>query len=59
MLKYITYLNCLTLELKVIYIICMTLLISDCMHAIDSILVSILTFSISVISENPSLVTWP
>ena len=57
MLKYITYFNCLTLELKVIHIICMTLLISGCMHAIDSILVSIRIFSISRISENSSSVT--
>ena len=44
MLKY-TYLQSLTLKLKVIHIVYMTLLISSSMLAIDSILVSILTFS--------------
>ena len=44
-LKQFTYLKRLTLELKVIHIFHMTLLISGCMPTIDSILVSILTFS--------------
>ena len=57
MLKYFTYLKRLTLELKVTHIFPMTLFISGCMHAIDSILVSILTFSMSRNSEYRSSVT--
>ena len=59
MLKQFTYLKHFTLELKVIYIFHMTLLISGCMPTIDSILVSILTFSMSRISKNPKSATWP
>ena len=58
-LKTITWPWQLTLELKVIHIIRMTLLISGCMPVNDSILVSILTFSRSRISENSFSVTWP
>ena len=51
------------MELKVIYIFLMTLLISGCMHAIDSILVSILTFTMLRILKNqdqsPDLDGWP
>ena len=56
MLKQFTYLKRLTLELKLIHIFHMTLLISGCVHAIDSIMVSILTLSMSRNSENPSSV---
>ena len=49
----------LTLKLKVIHFFHMTLLISGCMPAIDSILVSNLTYSRSRISEILFLVTWP
>ena len=49
----------LTLKLKVIHFFLMTLLISDCMPAIYSILVSNLTYSRSRISENLFSVTWP
>ena len=57
MLKLYTYLESLTLKPKVIHILHMTLLISGSMLAIDSILVSILTFSKSGISENLFLIT--
>ena len=46
-----------TLELNVIHISPMTLLISGFMPAIDPILVSIQTFAMSRISENPESVT--
>ena len=49
----------MTLKLKVIHIIQMTLLISGSMLANDSILVSILTLSQSGISENPFSITSP
>ena len=49
----------LTLKLKVIHFFHMTLLISGCMPAIYSILVSNLTYSRSRISENLFPVTWP
>ena len=49
----------LTLKLKVMHFFHMTLLISGCMHAIYSILVSNLTYSRSRISENLFPVTWP
>ena len=49
----------LTLKLKVIHFFHMTLLISGCMPAIYSILVSNLTYSRSRISENLFSVTWP
>ena len=49
----------LTLKLKVIHFFHMTLLISGCMPAIHSILVSNLTYSRSRISENLFPVTWP
>ena len=49
----------LTLKLKVIHFSHMTLLISGCMPAIYSILVSNLTYSRSRISENLFPVTWP
>ena len=52
-MKYFTYLQRLTLKLKVIHILQMTLIISGIILAIDSILVSILTLSKSEISENP------
>ena len=55
MLKHIKYLNCLILELKVIHIFRMTLLISGCVHAIDSILVSILII-IHIICLNRSMI---
>ena len=48
----------LTLKLKVIHFFHMTLLISGCMPAIYSILVSNLTYSRSRISENLFPVTW-
>ena len=57
MLKKFTNLERLTLKLKVIQILHMTLLISGCMLAIDSIVVSILTFSMLRISENLFSVT--
>ena len=57
MLKQFTYLQRLTLKLKVIHILHMTLLISGIVLAIDSILVSILTLSKSEISENPFSIT--
>ena len=57
MLKLYTYFQSLNLKLKVIPILHMTLLISGSMLAIDSILVSILTFSKSGISENLFLIT--
>ena len=59
MLKKITWPWRLILELKVTHIHCMTFLSSGCIHAADLILVSILTFSKSRISENPKSVTWP
>ena len=49
----------LTLKLKVIHFFHMTLLISGCMPAIYSILVSNLTYSRSRISENSFSGTWP
>ena len=57
MLKKFTYLQRLTLKLKVIHILHMTLLISGSMLAID--LVSILTFSKSGISANPFSIIYP
>ena len=48
-----------TLKLKVIHFFHITLLISGCMPAIYSILVSNLTYSRSRISENLFPVTWP
>ena len=59
MLKKITWSWRLTLELKVTHIHCMTFLSSGYIHATDSILVSILTFTMSRISENSKSVTWP
>ena len=59
MWKKITWLWRLTLELKVTHIHCMTFHISGCIQATDLILVSILTFAKSRISENPKSVTWP
>ena len=53
MLEKITWPWRLTLELKVTHIHCMTFLISGCIQATDLILVSILTFARSRISENP------
>ena len=41
----------LTLELKVIYIHCTTFL--SCIHAVDLILVSILTFTMTWLSKTP------
>ena len=58
-LKINTWPYRLTLKLKVIHFFHMTLLISGCMPAIYSILVSNLTYSRSRISENLFLVTWP
>ena len=60
MLKRIMWPWRLTLELKVTHIICTTFLVSGCIvHDADLILVSILTFAWSRISENPKSVTWP
>ena len=59
MLKQIMWPWRLTLKLKVTHINCMTFLISACIQATDLILVSILTFARSRISENPKSVTWP
>ena len=59
MLKKITWPWRLTLELKVTHMNCMTFLISGCIQATDLILVSILTFARSRISENLKSVTWP
>ena len=53
MLKYITS------EFKISHIFRMTYLISGWKHAIDSILVLILTFLMSRISDNLRLVTRP
>ena len=53
MLKKIMWPWRLTLKLKVTHIHCMTFLISGCIQATDLILVSILTFARSRISENP------
>ena len=58
-MKTNTWLHRLTLKLKVIHLFHMTSLISGCMPAIYSILVSILTYSRSRISENLFPVTWP
>ena len=58
-LKTITWHWRLTLELKVTHIHCMTFLSSDCIHDADLILVSILTFTMSRISEIPQSFTWP
>ena len=58
-LKKITWPWRLTLELKVTHMNCMTFLISGCIQATDLILVSILTFARSRISENLKSVTWP
>ena len=59
LLKAYTWPYRLTLKLKVIHFFHMTLLISGCMLAIYSILVSNLTYSRSRISENLFSVTWP
>ena len=59
MLQKITWHWRLTLKLEVTHIHFMTFLISGCIQATDLILVSILTFSRSRISENPKSVTWP
>ena len=66
MLKTNTWPWRLTLKLEVIHFFHMTLLISGCMPAIDSILMSNLTYSRSRISENslihfrvPDLDVWP
>ena len=58
-LKINTWPYRLTLKLKVIHFFHMTLLISGCMPAIYSILVSNLTYSRLRISENLFSVTWP
>ena len=59
MLKTNTWPWRLTLKLKVIHFSHITFLISGCMPAIDSILVSNLTYSRSRISENSFSGTWP
>ena len=59
MLKTIPWPWRLTLELKVTHIHCMTFINSGCIHDADLILVSILTFSRSRISENSKSITWP
>ena len=59
MLKTIPWPWRLTLEFKVTHIHCMTFINSGCIHDADLILVSILTFSKSRISENSKSITWP